>query len=36
MALVVGPYSEVLVVFEKAQNWGLVRGADGCLKVVRK
>jgi hypothetical protein len=36
MALVVGGYFDVLVVFEKAQNWGLVRGADGCLKVVRE
>jgi hypothetical protein len=36
MALVVGQYSEVLVIFEKAQNWGLVQEANGWLRVVRE
>jgi hypothetical protein len=35
MALVVGQYSEVLVVFEKA-HWGLVQVFDGYLRVVRE
>jgi hypothetical protein len=34
-ALVVGHYSDVLAVFEKADNWRLAIGDDGLLAVVR-
>jgi hypothetical protein len=36
MALVVGHNSDVLVVFEKAQNWYLVREAVGGFMVVKE
>ncbi|MDR3204793.1 MAG: ATP-binding protein [Deltaproteobacteria bacterium] len=34
VALVVAHYTDVLVVFEKAENWRLARGLDGLMEVV--